>query len=89
MIRRGGQANFFFKVSKSQIRKSLGFRRSFRYRLSAYFLGVLVRKSQNHKFLLLIGKSQIRKFLQNTALLCFKLVLKVAFLTIFYYVKFE
>ncbi len=49
----------FLKVRKAQIRKFWG---SFRYRKSAYFLGMSVRKSQICKFLWLI-----RKFLQNTA----------------------
>jgi hypothetical protein len=44
---RGGQANFFFKVRKSQISKLLG---SYRYGKFANFLGVPVRK-QVIKFL--------------------------------------
>jgi hypothetical protein len=49
---------------KSQIRKFWG---SFRYRKSEIFLGVPVRKSQ------------IRKFLQKTTILCLKTDLKVDF----------
>jgi hypothetical protein len=39
------------------------------------------------KFLLIILKSQIYKFLQNTAQLCLKTVLKVVFSLNFYYVQ--
>jgi hypothetical protein len=38
-----------------------------------------VHKLKIWKFLLLIPKSQIHKFLQNTAQLCLKTVLKVVF----------
>jgi hypothetical protein len=62
----------FFWVRKSQIVKFLG---SFRYRRYENFLGMPVSKSQIRKFVLLI-----RKFLQNTAQLCFKSFLKVVFL---------
>ncbi len=55
-----------FKVFKSQIRKFLG---SFRYRKSANFLDVPVRKSQIRKLLWLIGKSQIRKSTENCTIL--------------------
>ncbi len=64
------------QVRKSQIWKFLG---SFRNRQSTSFLVVLVRKSQNLQILWLIRKSQIRKFLQNTALLRLKTVIKVVF----------
>jgi hypothetical protein len=46
-----------------------------------------VLKSQIRKFLLLISKSQLHKFLQNTAQLCLQTVLKVAFLRDFSYVQ--
>ncbi len=67
-----GQANFFIKIRKSQVRKFLG---PFRFHKS--FLGVPVLKSQIHKFLWLNRKTQIRNFLQNTAQLCLKKLLKV------------
>ncbi len=73
-VTRGGQANFF-KVRKSQIRKVLG---SFRNRKSANFLGVPVRKSQVCNIFRFICK-----FLQNTAQLGLKTVLKVVFLYVF------
>jgi hypothetical protein len=65
-----------------KVRKFLG---SFRYRKSEIFLSVPVRK-----FFWLIRKSQIHKFLQKNALLCFKTVLKVDFLydiDMFYFVQ--
>ncbi len=56
-------------VSKSQIRKFLG---SFQNRKFLNFVGVPVHKLQIHKFVWLIRKWKIRKFLQKTALLCLK-----------------
>jgi len=53
----------------------------------ANFVGVPVRKSQICKFLWLMCKSQIRKFLQNATQLCSKTVLKVAFWKIFYFAQ--
>ncbi len=63
----------FLKVRISKNRKFLG---SFRYRKSANFLCVPVCKWQIRKFLWFFRKSQIRKYLQNTAQLCFKKVIK-------------
>ncbi len=74
---RGGQATFFKKFDKSQIRKFWG---SLRYRKSANLLDVLVRKLQIRKFLWYIHKPQIKKFLEYIAQLCFKAELKVVFL---------
>jgi hypothetical protein len=45
---------------------------------------MLVRKSQVRKFVWLIPKSQICKFIQNTAQLCLKKFQKSSFYTIFY-----
>jgi hypothetical protein len=58
-VYRGGHANFFFKVRKSQIHKFLG---SFCNRKAANFWGVPVRESQISKFLMFnlqIATSQI------------------------------
>ncbi len=70
----GRKANLFLKVRKSQIHKFLGSIRIHKY---ANFFGMPVHKLKIFKFLLLIPKAQIRKFLQNTAQLCLKTVLKV------------
>jgi len=59
VVGRGGRKNFLLSP---QIGNFWG---SFRYRKSAHFLGVSVRKPQIHQFLWLIRKSQNRKFLQN------------------------
>jgi hypothetical protein len=71
---RGGKANFTFKVRKLRIRKLLS---SFRYRKSVNFLGVQVRKSRGRIILWRIHKSQIAKFLQNTAQFFFIIALEV------------
>ncbi len=76
LIYRSGQS-IFFKVRKRQLRKFLG---SFRNRKSANVLGVPVRKSQIRNLLCFTYKSQICKFLQNTAQLCLNTIIKVVFL---------
>ncbi len=70
-----GQANFF-KVRKSQIRE---FFDSFHYRKSANFLYVSVYPSQNPQTLMVNPQVENRKFLENTAQLCLKTVLRVFF----------
>jgi hypothetical protein len=86
MLSKQRSASKLINARKLQIRKFLG---SFRCRKSANFLGVTVRKSRIQT-LLLICKSKIRKFLQNTALLCLKnSPAKSPFLTIFFMYKFE
>jgi hypothetical protein len=64
------------KFRKSQIRKFLG---SFRYRKSANIVGLPVRK-----FYYLSANRKSAKFLQNTAQLRLKAVLKVVFVNVFY-----
>jgi hypothetical protein len=71
---RGGQAKLFLESAKSK------FLDPFRCCKSVNFWTVPVRKSQIRRFLWWIHKSQIQKFLQNTAKLCLKTVLKVVFL---------
>ncbi len=74
----GGQANLF-KSSQIANRKTLGYSAL----KIANFLCMPVRKSKIRKSLLLIRKSQFRKFLQNTAKLCLKPVFLLDF---FYYI---
>jgi hypothetical protein len=71
LFNRGGQAHFFKSASRKPV-NSWDHSAILKF---ASFLGVPFRKSQIHKFLWLICKLQIRKFLQYTALLCLKTVI--------------